>query len=480
MDGATFVFMGFEVTLISIDALNRTFLLAFAVAGLGALAYAHAMTRDIRHTLLSAVFISVSAGCVAAGDFFSFLVFWELMMVSSSILVVYDGRASSFEAGFRYLLLHVLAGVSLLFAVIIQYVVSGQMAFSAPVVGALPFFILACAVKGTMLPLHVWVPDAYSNAMPASAVILSAFTTKVGVYSVARILGGTIPIAYMGGAMAVFGVIMALAQKNLRRLLSFHMVSQVGYMMAGVALGTAVGTDAGTLHLFNNVMYKTLLFMVAGSVWYRAKTENAKRLGGLARSMPITFVCGVVASLSISGMPPFNGFVSKAMLDAAVGDHPLLKIMLLIAAIGTTMSFSKFIWYTFLGGEAAKAPTVREVPVTMQLPMIYLAFLCLFSGIAYGLAASFLPGSTFMLVYEPMKILKSIAVVVGGVGAFFLMRGLIDAFGRWGALEPERLISRAVERVVAVSSSLMYRREGEDVQLLVVAFAALGMIILFW
>ena len=479
MDAVTFVFMGFEVTLISIDALNRTFLLAFAVAGLGALTYAHAMTKDIRHTLLSAAFIAVSAGTVAAGDFFSFLVFWELMMVISCILLVYDGRVKSVEAGFRYLLLHVFAGVSLLFAVIIQYVVTGQMVFAAPVVAALPFFIVACAVKGTMLPFYVWVPDAYSNTMPASAVVLSAFTTKVGVYSVARILGGTIPIAYMGGAMAVFGVIMALGQKNLRRLLSFHMVSQVGYMMAGVALGTAAGTDAGTLHLFNNVMYKTLLFMVAGAVWYRTRAEDTKSLGGLARSMPITFVCGIVGALSISGMPPFNGFVSKTMLDYAVGDHTALKVLLFIAGVGTTMSFAKFIWYTFLNKGEAKAPPVREVPVSLQVPMVYLALLCLVSGIAYGTVATMLPSSTWMAVYEPMKILKSIAVVVGGVGFFFGIRGLIDSFGYWTVLQPKDLISRAVDRVATLSGSFLYR-QGEDIHLLVVAFALVGMIMLFW
>ena len=401
-------------------------------------------------------------------------------MVTSAVLVVYDGRARSFEAGFRYLLFHVLAGVSLLFAVIIQYVVSGHMGFAAPVPAALPFFILACGIKATMLPFYMWVPDAYSNAMPASAVVLSAFTTKVGVYAVARILAGTIPIAYMGGAMAVFGVIMALAQKNLRRLLSFHMVSQVGYMIAGVALGTALGTDGGSLHLFNNVMYKTLLFMVAGAVWYRTGSENAKNLGGLARVMPITYVCGIVGALSIAGMPPFNGFVSKTMVDYAASDHQVLQVLLLVAAVGTAMSFAKFIWYTFLGDDRTRWPNVREVPFNLQIPMIYLAFMCLFSGIAYGPFASMLPSSTLMTVYEPLKMLKSLGVVVGSVGLFFLIRSLIDAFGRWAAVEPERFISSAVEHVVDASNSLVHLREGEDIQLLVVAFAALGMIMLFW
>ncbi len=479
MEGLTFMFMGFEVTPVVVDSLNRIFLLAFTLGGAVVLAYGYGMTRDIKHTLISAAYIFAAFGCVLAGDFFSLLVFWELMMVTSLVLIVYDGRARSFEAGFRYLLLHVISGVSLLLAVIIQYVATGDMQLAVPVAGALPFFMVAAGVKGAMIPLHVWVVDAYSSSMPASAVVMSAFTTKVGVYSVARILTGNMAIAYMGGAMAIFGVTMALAQTNLRRLLSFHIVSQVGYMMAGVALGSAAGMDGGTLHLFNNVMYKTLLFMVAGSVWFRVKSENAKKLGGLARSMPITFACGLVGALSISGMPPFNGFVSKSMLDAAAGAYPVLQVMLFAAGIGTVMSFTKFIYYTFLH-EPAEDHSVREAPASLWVPMVFLAAVCIGTGVSYAGLASLLPTSTVVTVYEAGKILKCILVVVGGAGLFFLIRSLIDAFGRWAAIEPERFISTAVDGVVALSRSIMERGREEEVQVMVVVFALIGAIILFW
>ncbi len=478
----SYAFMGFELNPIYINSINSVFLLAFALVSLAVLPYIYTLTRDFKYMSGAVAFVLVSMGTVAAGDFFTLLVFWELMMLISCLLVIYGGGRKRMESGFRYLFIHVSAGASLLIGVIVQYVVSGSMELITPVSQAIPFFVIAAGIKSAMIPFYLWVVDAYSRTSFATTVLLGAFTTKVGVYFVARILGDVIPIAYMGGAMAVFGVIMALAQTNLRRLLSYHIISQVGYMLAGVAAGNVAGTDAGILHAANHIMYKSLLFMAAGAVWHQVGAEYIKKLGGLARRVPAAFVCGLVGALSISGVPPFNGFVSKSLLHTAVSDLPMLSTLLLIAGVGTVMSFSKFIWYTFLNFDQSAVPEVESrnnTPLALKIPMIYLSLICFLWGVFYQPITRILPGSAAVTIYQSSNIFKGLAMLVAGLALFVLLRRAIELFGDWSSLNPEDLLSNAVDRFIYAIRSAILTLGEDGTNLLVVAVSVLGIIILF-
>ncbi len=385
--------LGFGRFALGIDAVNMIFVIAFVMVGTMGLLYTLASRPPIKRAMLSLVFVLASLGCVTAGNMLTFLIFWELMLIVSYLMIVSAGTARSRNAGFRYLLYHVIAGAGMLVGVLVQVSATGSMAFSAPTNAAIPFFMLGIGIKVGAIPFHTWVPDAYASASPSVSVVLSGFTTKVGVYAIIRLLPGVAAIPYMGAAMALVGVLLALLQKYSRRVLGYSIVSQVGYMVAGVGLATASGIDAGSLHVINHIAYKTLLFMAAGAVIYRVGSDHLPSLGGLIRYMPLTFICALVGALSISGVPPFNGFVSKYWLKLALDGQPVVLHALTIAGIGTGASFMKLLWYTYLRDPENRTVSSgpKEVDPGMAIPMLLLAVFCLATGLRPDILAGYLP-----------------------------------------------------------------------------------------
>jgi multicomponent Na+:H+ antiporter subunit D len=278
--------------------------------------------------------------------------------------------------------MHIFGGCCLLTGIILHVVSQGSITVGPLQGGWAAFFILiGFGLNTAFIPLHTWLPDAYPQGTITGSVFLSVFTTKTGVYALARCFSGTDFLAYMGAIMAVYGILFALLQNDTRKLLSYHIISQVGYMVAGIGIGSPLGVNGGIAHLTNNILYKTLLFMCMGSVIYRTGKEKLTELGGLARLMPITCVTCLIASLSISGAPGFNGFVSKGMvLSSVVEAHqPVLELMLILASVGTFLSFTKLCYFTFFTkNEEIKA---KEAPVNMQWAMMFTAFLCIFIGV---------------------------------------------------------------------------------------------------
>ncbi|MEF8978065.1 MAG: Na(+)/H(+) antiporter subunit D [Haloarculaceae archaeon] len=391
-------FLGFEAVLFNVDTLSRLMALIFAFIGAVAVLYSYATEADNRQTAFALGYVGTSLGAVFAGDWLTFVFFVELMGVASTLLVwTYGGEAV--RAGFRYALWHGLGGSLILAGIVWHYVEVGSFLFGAAegIAPGIPaaFYALGFGVNVGYIGLHVWLPDTYPRPHIAASVFLCVYTTKTGVYGLGRAFPeGHLWIAYMGGAMAVFGAFVALLQNDMRRLLSYHIQSQVGYMVAGVGIGTALSFSGAFGHVFNHILYKSLLFMCAGAIIYRTDTESLKKLGGLWREMPLTGIVFGIAALSIAGFPGFNGFVSKGMVVGAAHKEHLdaLWYILLLGGVGTFLSFIKFGYYAFFHGEAQRTVPGRELNAGQKIAMGSVAALCVIYGLVPGALFAILPG----------------------------------------------------------------------------------------
>jgi multicomponent Na+:H+ antiporter subunit D len=289
--------------------------------------------------------------------------------------------------------------------------------------------VLGIGVNIAFIPLHTWLPDAYPRANFVASVFLCVYTTKAAVYLLARAQPGTEYIAFMGALMAVYGVTFAVFQNDMRRLLSYHIISQVGYMVAGIGilgwLGAAneigqLGLDGGMAHLVNNILYKTLLFMAVGVIIWKTGENLLSRIGGLQKKMPVTAFAFWVAAFAISGVPLFNGYVSKGMvLMAAENTSFWLWVLLEIASFGTCLSFLKLGYFAFLRPGSSEA---SDPPLLMQAGMLGAAALCIIIGIFPQVLYGFLPYPTTYMAYDPEP-LASALLVLGAAALFFFAVG---------------------------------------------------------
>jgi len=392
-------FLGFDAVLFNVDAFSRLMGVIFGLIGAAAVLYSYSSAASNRQTAFALGYVGTSIGAVFAGDWLTMVFFWELMAVTSTLLV-WDYGGEAVRAGFRYAIYHGLGGSLLMAAVVWHYTEVGSFLFSASdgIVAGVPAVLAAVGIGVNVgfVGLHTWLPDTYPRPHVAASVFLSVYTTKTGVYGLARAFpDGNLAIAYMGAAMALVGVCYALLQNDMRRLLSYHIQSQVGYMVAGVGVGTALATAGAFAHVFNHILYKALLFMTAGVVIARTGKQSLKYLGGLGRALPVTALAFTVAALSISGFPGFNGFVSKGMITAAAHNEHLdgIYYILLAAGVGTFMSFIKFGYYAFLK-ESTGTWNLRRSVTGQRIAMLGVAVLCVVLGLFPDALFALLPGST--------------------------------------------------------------------------------------
>ena len=393
-------------------ALTAIFALIFALIALVAAIY-NLHEKNRYELAVEAVYAGSSISVVFAEHWIGMLIFWELMAVASWLIVVSSRTVTARRAGFRYLLVHMLGGNLLLAGIVIKLsqgataieMLSGSM-------DAASWLILAgVAVNAAIPPLNAWIADAYPESTMGGTVYMGSYTTKVGVFCLIRLFAGTELLLYFGVFMAVYGVCMALIENDLRRLLSYHIVSQVGYMVAALAMGGELGVDGASAHAFNHILYKGTLLMCAGAVIKATglrKITDLHRLGGLARVMPVTAVCFLISSLAIAGFPLLNGFVSKALImnAAAGGGYHWAELLLLLASVGTFMSVTlKINYFVFFGrsesegvlpyGSAQPAegalPGEASLPLNMKLAMIAGATACVVTGIFPGLVYGLTP-----------------------------------------------------------------------------------------
>lgn len=420
---------GFEAILFYVDEFSRLMGIVFGLIGAVAVLYSYASEADSTQTAYALSYVGMSLGAVFAGDWLTLVFFWELMAVTSTLLVwYYGGRAV--RAGFRYALWHGISGSLLMAAIIWHYARVGSFLFSATegIAPGIPAVLAALGVgtSAGFVGLHVWLPDTYPRPHIAASVFLCVYTTKTSVYTLARAFPeGNLAIAYMGGAMAVFGVVFALLQNDMRRLLSYHIQSQVGYMVAGVGIGSALATAGAFAHVYNHILYKSLLFMTIGVIIYRTGRENLDELGDLYREMPLTTVIFTVAALSIAGFPGFNGFVSKGMLTTAAHDQHLdaLWWLLIIGGVGTFMSFIKLGYYAFFHGRSDFE--VKDANSGQSIAMVVVGTLCVLYGIYPDALFALLPGdvSATYEVFTLDHIAEGLALAGAGFIGFYFIKG---------------------------------------------------------
>lgn len=391
----------YAITLV-IDSFNYTFLIISSLITLLAFVFS---LKDVNKAKdkFSFFFLLMVAGIYGvflSVDLFNIYVFFELCVITSYILVTLGDQKRSLKAAFTYLILGSIASLFFLLGLGLLYFHTGALNIFhlAGLVSELDtkvqlavfiFLFGAVAVKAALPPFHTWLVDAHSTAPTAVSAVLSGITVKIGLYIFLRIFslgfqlqGMTELLLIVGALAAVGGVIFALFECDIKRLLAYHTISQMGYIVAGFATFSVIGVAGGLYHLINHAVFKGLLFLCAGCLIYRTGTKDIRK-HNVGTTMPITLVTYVIAACAIAGVTPFNGSASKLMIEYSLSAHPMILFILLVASIGTITTFSKIFYYSFLK-PAIKQKThqpSRDVPFSMQLPMIILSFFCVVLGL---------------------------------------------------------------------------------------------------
>ncbi|MCQ1538317.1 hypothetical protein FTO68_04845 [Methanocalculus taiwanensis] len=417
------VIPGIDTILLTTDSMRQLAGAIFALAGFIVIIYA--TYRDLNSVEIVGILASVAAalGIVYAGDLITVFVFWELLALSSLAIIWASKDSQSSGAGYRYLLFHIFGGACLLGGVVYTIATTGSAAIgqAGDGIGFLLLFI-GIGVNAAFIPLHTWVPDAYPRASVLGSVALCIFTTKAAVFLLAAIGGWGTAVAYMGGAMALYGAVYALMQDDIRRLLSYSIISQGGYMVAAIGVGTVAGLDAGLAHLVNDILFKSLLFMAAGAVILRTGSSRLSDLGGLSKTMPKTTVCAVIGGLALAGVPGFNGAVSKGMVIEAAGAVPYLTPLLMISAVFTAIYVVRFLYLGFFRSASGRGneQIPRDAPLPMMIAMSVTALLCIVIGLNPALLTSLLPGMSAAHPFAASHLFES-ALIFAGAGLILLI-----------------------------------------------------------
>ncbi len=420
-------FLGFDLTLMRIDPLSLVFAYVFATILVIGSIYALHVNDGVQH-IAAFTYAGAAQGVILAGDLITLYVFWELMALTSVWLIWRRQTATAYAAGFRYILVHAAGGMVLLVGILAYYHATGSVAFGELATHGAGFYLilLGFLINAAAPPLHAWLPDAYPEATVTGIIFLSALTTKTAVYALMRGFPGTELLVWLGAFMTLYGVTFAALVNDIRRLLSYHIVSQVGYMVAGVGLGTSLALNGTAAHAFTHILYKALLLMGAGAVLHMAGRSKMSELGGLYRTMPWTLVLYMVGALSISAFPLFSGFVSKTMIvKAAAEDYrAVIWLMLTAAGVGTFLSVGlKLPYFTFFGRDSGLRPA--EAPPNMLVAMAIAGALCLFIGVAPAPLYAILPYGADYNAYTFGHLLKEMQLLTfTGLGFYLLLNQL--------------------------------------------------------
>ncbi|NHN36496.1 Na(+)/H(+) antiporter subunit D [Pseudomaricurvus alcaniphilus] len=463
--------LGFELTPFYTDRLSVLFGYVFHIAAFIAIVYA-LHVRDLLQQVASLLYAGSALGAVFSGDLLSLFVFWEMLAVTSVFLVFARRTERAYRAGMRYLTIQVVSGLLLLVGVILHAQVTGSLRFEwigleqegpAAIAGWLIF--IAFGIKCAFPLLHTWLTDAYPEATPTGTIFLSAFTTKVAVYALARGYAGTDLLIYIGALMTCFPIFYAVIENDLRRVLAYSLINQVGFMVVGIGIGTALALNGAVAHAFNDVIFKGLLFMSMGAVLHMTGKINGSELGGLYKSMPKTTILCLVGAASISAFPLFSGFVSKSMVMSAAlaNDHHIIWLMLLFASAGVFHHAGiKIPYFAFFAHDSGIRTT--EPPTNMLIAMTIAAVLCVAIGAYPQMLYSLLPFELGYSPYDATHVLAQTQLLFFSALAFVWLnlRGMyppelpsvnLDAEWLYRHLLP-RLLQRIMRRFWAVDALL--------------------------
>ena len=423
-------FLGQDLVFGRADRLSLVFSYVFSLMAFLGMVYALHVEDDSQH-VAALTYAGGALGVTFAGDFLSLYVFWELMAISSALLVLLRRESSAVAAGFRYLLVHIFGGLILLGGIVLHWSETGSLAFgdmgaySGGMAWAL--ILVAFLLNAAVPPLGAWLSDAYPEATVTGAVFMTAFTTKSAVYALIRGFAGTELLVWLGAAMAVYGVVYAVLENDARRLLAYHIISQVGYMVCGVGIGTALATNGATAHAFAHILYKALLFMGAGAVLQTTGLRKLSEMGGLYKTMPVTLGLYMIGAFAISAVPLFSGFVSKSMVIAAAGEvhRPVIFLMLTLASAGTFLHTGlKLPYYMFFGKDSGRRS--QEPPRNMLVAMGLAAAACVLIGVFPGLLYERLPNPVDFVPYTLQHVTSTLGMLGFTALGFFLLLKHLD------------------------------------------------------
>ena len=424
---ATVTFLDYTIEPIEGSPLRRLFATIFAVMAFGGGLYAF---RQARWFELSAAYI-YAAGAIGvsfAGDLITFFIYWELMALFSTVVVWCGGTPGARAAGIRYAIMHLLGGV------ILKVGIEGVMVHTGSIdvqpMLATNFdtwmILIGILINAAAPPVSAWLSDAYPESSPTGSVFLSAFTTKTAVLALILLFPGEPVLIGIGLFMIMYGIIYALLENDVRRILAYSIVNQVGFMVCAVGIGTQMALNGAAAHAFAHILYKALLFMSAGAVIYRTGFSKCTDLGGLFRTMPLTAVCGIVGALAISGFPLTSGFTTKTMISQAAADESLVFVYFMLAAASAGVFLHagiKFPWFVFFQKDSGLRP--KDAPWNMAAAMVLLSALCILLGVFPDLLYAYLPYPVEYVPYTAGKVLFYLQLLLFSGLAFFLLLPLM-------------------------------------------------------
>lgn len=456
-------FLSHDLVFGRVDRLSLVFGYIFNIMAFIGIVYGLHVKKDSQY-MAALIYAGCSLGVVFAGDFFTLFAFWEGMAFSSLFLVWLKEDKASDAAGFRYIMVHIFGGAVLAGGIVINYMATGSLGFSAVQNTGLGFYMILIGflINAAVPPFHAWLPDAYPEGTIMGSVFMCAFTTKTAVYVLIRGFAGTELLIWMGVIMALYGVVYAVLENDARRLLAYHIISQVGYMVAGVGIGTEMALNGATAHAFAHILYKSLLFMGVGAVMHMTGKRKLTELGGLYKTMPVTMILYMIGGLSISAFPLFSGFVSKSMVvSAAQESHISWAVLLLtLASAGTFLHTGlKLPYYIFFGKDSGIR--AGEPPLNMLIGMGLGAFLCIAIGVYPDALYNVLP---FPVDYEPytaQHVVSALGLLLfTGLGFFLLLKMLdpeptISTDMDWFYRKGGRLFLRLANRPIAAADGFV-------------------------
>ena len=409
----------------------------------GACAFLHLGPRrqDRLYTFAALVHISAALCLLFVGDLLSLFVMWETLTLAAVLLIFRE--TGDGELPLRYFMFHMVGAVCLLIGIGLHYGAAGSIELGGSLAAGRVFFLAAVCVKAAVIPFHFWLVQVYPRLSPETALLLSGYATKVGVFAISLLLPG-LNLELPGALLALVAVLYALKQQDMRLLLAYHMVSQVGFMIAGFGSPSSLARAGGLYYMAGYIFYKGLLFAVVGALSRTFGTRDMTELRGAGRRRPLVMLVAFVASASISGLPPFNGYVSKTLLKLGMVSS-VASAILIAAGVGTAFSFAKFLHYAFLrGGTAAlgteqrktRPPHLPPLPAVQAAAMLVLAAVCLGMGIWPRLLTGHFLGVTEG-VYGLKSLWNGTWPIAAAVALLAAMRGpIVNLVGR---LTPERL-----------------------------------------
>ena len=417
-------FLGYELALVKGDALSRLFATVFSIMAFAGGLYA---LNQKRTTELAAAFVYAGSaiGVVFAGDLITVFICWEFMAVASA-LVVFSAGETARGSGLRYAAIHFLGGVLLMAGIAGEIAATGSATFDKMALDSIPraMILAGFLINAGAPPLSAWLPDAYPESSWSGMVFLSAFTTKTAVYVLLRGFPGTELLIWLGLFMVFYGIVYAILENDIRRILAYSIVNQVGFMVTGIGIGTTMALNGVAAHAFTHIVYKALLLMSAGSVLYMTGKRKCTDVGGLFRTMPLTCVCGIIGALSISAFPLTSGFISKSMISEAAGMERLEWVWYLLAAASAGVFLHagiKFPWFVFFQKDSGLRPA--DPPWNMRAAMIFFSIICLGLGIAPGPLYALLPYPVDFVPYTASHVVFQLQLLLFSGLAFFLMLG---------------------------------------------------------